>query len=81
MLQNGVNKKHEESHQREIIHDKLHNDTITFFGRKLCKVHKKDTVLHVTITFSQKQWETRTSSGPILYRDTLPLRVCHVIKK
>ena len=38
--------------------------TIGFFRRKLHKLHKKDTVLHVTFTFSVKQGETRTSSGP-----------------
>ena len=39
--------------------------TITFFWSKLCKLHKKDPILHVTTTFSLKQGETRTSSGPI----------------
>ena len=34
--------------------------------RKLSKLHKKkDPILHVTTTFSLKQGETRTSSGPI----------------
>ena len=42
---------------------------VTFFRRKLSKVHKKDTILHVTITFSLKQGQARTSSQPI----TLPL--------
>ena len=32
---------------------------------KLSKLHKKDTILHVTTTVSLKQGETRTSSGPI----------------
>ena len=44
--------------------------TITYFGRKLSKLHKRQTILHVTITFSLKQGETRASSGPI----PLPLR-------
>ena len=44
--------------------------TIEFFRRKLSKIHKKDTILHVTITFSLKQQQTRASSGPI----TLPIR-------
>ena len=38
--------------------------TITFFWSKF-KLHKKDPILHVTTTFSLKQGETRTSSGPI----------------
>ena len=29
------------------------------------KLHKKDPILHVATTFSLKQGETRTSSGPI----------------
>ena len=37
---------------------------ITFFKRKLSKLHKKDQILHVKITFSLKQGQTRTSSGP-----------------
>ena len=44
--------------------------TITFFIRKLCKQHKKETILDVTITFFLKQVQTRASSGPI----TLPLK-------
>ena len=36
-----------------------------FFKRKLSKLYKKDTIVHVTFTFSLKQEETRTSSGPI----------------
>ena len=43
--------------------------TITFFWRKLSKLHKKDTILHVTITLFQNHGQTRTSSRPI----TLPL--------
>ena len=39
--------------------------TITFFWSKLSKLHKKDPILHVKTTFSLKQGETRTSSGPI----------------
>ena len=37
----------------------------TFFRNKVMKLHIKDTILHVTDTFSLKQPETRTSSGPI----------------
>ena len=44
--------------------------TNTFFRRKLSKLHKKDTILHVTITFSLKQGQTRTSSELI----TVPLK-------
>ena len=36
-----------------------------FFRRQLSKLHIKDTILHVTITISLKQGQTRTSSGPI----------------
>ena len=39
--------------------------TITFFWSKLSKLHKKDPILHVATTFSLKQGETRTSSGPL----------------
>ena len=39
--------------------------TITFFWSKLSKLHKKDPILHVAITFSLKQGETGTSHGPI----------------
>ena len=39
--------------------------TITFFWSKLSKLHKKDPILHVAITFSLKQRETRTGYGPI----------------
>ena len=45
--------------------------TITFFWSNLSKLHKKDPILHVTTTFSLKQGETRTSSGPIPYPDPL----------
>ena len=38
---------------------------ITFLRRQLSKLHDKDTILHVTITFSLKQGQTRTSSGSI----------------
>ena len=38
---------------------------LRFFWSKLSKLHKKDPILHVTTTFSLKQGETRTSSGPI----------------
>ena len=39
--------------------------TITFFGSKWSKLHKKDPIVHVATTFSLKQVETRTSHGPI----------------
>ena len=38
---------------------------ITFFKRRLTKIHQKDTILHVPITFSLIQGQTRTSSAPI----------------
>ena len=38
-----------------------------FIWSKLAKLRKKDPILHVTTTFSLKQGETRTSSGPIRY--------------
>ena len=38
---------------------------------RLSKLHKKEPILHVTTTFSLKQGETRTNSGPIPH----PLRV------
>ena len=41
------------------------NKAITFFKRKLSKLHEKDTIFHVTFTFPLKQGETRTSRGPI----------------
>ena len=44
---------------------------ITFFRRKLSKLHQKDTILHVTVTFFQKERQTRSSSGTIW----LPLSV------
>ena len=43
--------------------------TITFFRRKLSKLGKKDIILHLPITFSLKQGQTRACSGHI----TLPL--------
>ena len=36
-----------------------------FSEENYLKLHKKDTILHVSITFSLKQGQTRTSSGPI----------------
>ena len=39
--------------------------TVMFFWSKLSKLHKKDPILHVTTTFSLKQGEIRTSTGPI----------------
>ena len=47
--------------------------TITFFGRTLSKLHTKERILHITITFSLKQGQTRASSGPI----TQPLKTSH----
>ena len=32
---------------------------VTFFRRKLSKLHKKETILHVAITFSLKQEQTK----------------------
>ena len=46
-----------------------------FFRRKVSKQHKKDTILNVTITFSLKQGQTRTSTGPI----TVPLNILHAL--
>ena len=43
----------------------LKKKTITVFGSKLSKLHKKDPILHVTATFSLIQGETRTNSVPI----------------
>ena len=45
--------------------------TITFLRRKLSKLHQKDTILDLTITFCLKQGQARASSGLI----TLPLRI------
>ena len=39
--------------------------TITFSEENYLNYTKKDTILHVTITFSIKEGETRTRSGPI----------------
>ena len=41
---------------------------LNFFRRILSKLHKQGTLLHVTITVSLKQGQTRTSSGPIWVR-------------
>ena len=42
--------------------------TITFFRRKLAKLHKKDIMYACdNITLSQKQGETRASNGLITY--------------
>ena len=50
--------------------------TITFFGRKLSQIHRKEIILHVTITFSlkkkggnkKKQWtHFSTLKIPILF--------------
>ena len=35
------------------------------FQKKIFKLHKQDTILHVTVTFSLKQGQRRSSSGPI----------------
>ena len=45
-----------------------------FLKYLLSKLHKKDSILHVTTTFSLKQGETRTSSGPIPH--PFKARVC-----
>ena len=39
--------------------------TISFFRRKLYKLHDKDTILHMTITFLLKEWQSRANSVPI----------------
>ena len=41
--------------------------SLLFFRGKLSKLHKKDSILHVTMTFYfvLKERETRTGSGPI----------------
>ena len=41
------------------------------FQKKLPKQHEKDTIFHVTITFSQKQGKTRTSIVAVI---TPPLK-------
>ena len=46
-----------------------------FFWSKVSKLHKKDPTLHVRTTFSLKQKETRTSSGPIPH----PLRQLYLM--
>ena len=43
-----------------------------FLEKKYLNYTKKRTILYVTITFSLKQGQTRTSSGPMI---TLPLTV------
>ena len=48
---------------------------ITFFRRRLSKLHKKDRILHVKITFSTLQGETRNGSGSITVI-TVPLNIC-----
>ena len=50
--------------------------TITFFRSKLSQLHKKDPILHVTTTFSLKQGETRTSSGPNPHPLNVNSRTC-----
>ena len=47
--------------------------TITFFRRKLSKLHHKDTILHVTITFSLKEGQTRSSSSWPIW---VPVSLC-----
>ena len=51
--------------ERHFWFQKKKKKTIPFFWSKSSKLHKKDPILHVTTTFSLKQTETRTSSGPI----------------
>ena len=41
------------------------NENKIILRRKLSKPHKKDTILHVTITFSLKQGETRPITLPL----------------
>ena len=41
--------------------------TIRFFRRKLSKLHKEYTILHVSTTIFIKQEQTRTISGPTDY--------------
>ena len=75
LFQNVANKnQHQDSYQRETIPDKFERHfeiwfpkkkTIKFFWSKLSKLHKKDSILHVTTTFSLKQGKTRTNSVPI----------------
>ena len=48
--------------------------TITFLKQKLSKLHKKVTILDVTITFFLKQCQTRASSGPICHPLLYPLK-------
>ena len=40
-------------------------EQLRFFRIKSSKLHIKDPILHVAITFFLKQGETRTSHGPI----------------
>ena len=51
--------------------------TITFFWGKLSKLHKKGPILHVAITFSLKQGETRTSHGPIPHPLSLKMQTLY----
>ena len=34
---------------------------------EILKLHKRDTILHATITFTLKQGQTRASIGPIIF--------------
>ena len=54
------------------------NKTITFFRKKLSEQHKKDTILHVTNTFSPKQGQTRTSSGTTSVSLISAVRKCYL---
>ena len=56
-------------------------ETITFFWSELSKLHKKDTLLHVTTTVSLKQGETRTSSGSIPHTLRVVLQSGYLFKK
>ena len=48
------------------------NVIVFFFWKSNFKWHKKGPILHMTTTFSLKQGETRTSSGPIPHPLRLP---------
>ena len=52
-------------------------EQLRFFLSKLSKLHKKDPILHVATTFSQKQGETRTSHGPIPHPLSKSETICY----
>ena len=56
--------------------------TITFLRRKLSKLHKKGTILDVTIEFFLKQSQTRASIGLIILALSLHVFefvICHAV--